>query len=47
MRNLAAQDADLLDQARGDELMAVRGHHEHDLDLRVETAFMPVIWNSY
>src|SRR6266851_10218709 len=36
MRDVAAQFADLLDEARGDELVAVGGHQEHGLDVRVE-----------
>src|SRR5260370_37902313 len=34
--DIAAQPADLLDEARGDELMPVRGHEEHGLDRRIE-----------
>src|SRR5216684_9167868 len=36
MRDVAAQFADLLDETRGDELVAVGGHQEHGLDVRVE-----------
>src|ERR1700731_2500731 len=36
MRDVAAERADLLDEARGDELKAVGGHQEHGLDPRVE-----------
>src|SRR4030095_1035292 len=36
MRDVAAERADLLDEARGDELEAVGGHQEHGLDPRIE-----------
>src|SRR6266403_721263 len=34
--DIAAQPADLLDEARGDELVPVRGHEEHGLDRWIE-----------
>ena len=36
MRDVAAQRADFLDEARRDELKAIRGHQKDGLDLRVE-----------
>src|SRR5712692_10075782 len=36
MRDLAAQLRDLLDEARGDELVLVVGHEEHRLDMGIE-----------
>src|SRR5436190_15065526 len=36
MPDIAAQGADLLYEARRDELVAIRGHQEHGLDVRVE-----------
>src|SRR5437870_12667969 len=36
MRDIAAERADLLDEARGDELEAVGGHQKDGLDVGVE-----------
>src|SRR5260370_30561458 len=41
MRDVAAERADLLDKARGDELVAVGRHQEHGLDARVEPGVHP------
>src|SRR5712691_9826333 len=41
MRDVAAERADLLDEAGGDELVAVGRHQEHSLDARVEPGVHP------
>src|SRR2546429_605989 len=41
MRDVAAERADLLDEARGDELVAVGGHQKDGLDARVEAGVHP------
>src|SRR5919202_1495412 len=41
MGDVAAEQPDLLDEARGDELEAVGGHQEHRLDLRIEPRIHP------